>query len=325
MRSSGLLLTKAPLDYEARRNYIVEMVATDPSGASARMLVTVNVTDRDDPAQIVGSSSIAFAENGTTPVGIFNAFREGGGSVRWSITGPDADRFTIDRGVLRFKETPDYEDPQSALAGNVYTLTVKAGGGARDVIVTVTNVDEAGKVRIDRPQPQEERPLEATLSDDDHVTTETWQWARSANGSSWTDIEGATSARRSPTPADVDMYLRARVTYTDGFGPRKRASTVTAYRVEARTLSNAAPSFAGQDDDEETPYIDVARSVDENSAVGSPVGRPVSATDPDEDILLYDLLDTPDLGDEDDPRFTIDSLTGQIRVARCWAPTPGLI
>ena len=50
--------------------------------------------------------------------------------------------------------------------------------------------------------------------------------------------------------------------------------------------------------------------------MGSPVGRSVSATDPDEDILLYELLDTPDLGDDDGARFTIDSGTGQIRVAR---------
>ena len=316
VRSNGQLLTKAPLNYEVRRSYTVEMIATDPSGASDRMLVTVNVTDKDDPAQIIGFASIRFAENGTTPVGIFRALREGGGAVTWSVSGPDADRFTIGRGVLRFSEPPDHEDPRSALAGNIYRLTVEAGGDAHDVTVTVTNVDERGTVRIDRPQPQAERPLEAGLSDDDHVAAERWQWARSADGAAWTDIDGATSRRRSPTAADVDMYLRATVIYADGFGPGKRASAVTSNRVEARTLSNAAPSFAEQDDDEDTPYIDVARSVDENSAVGSPVGRPVSATDPDEDILLYELLDTPDLEDDDGPRFTIDSLTGQIRVAK---------
>ena len=314
VRSNGQLLTKAPLNYEVRSRYAVDMLATDPSGASARMLVTVNVTDRDDPARIIGTASIRFAENGTTPVGIFNAFREGGGSVTWSLSGPDEDRFTIRRGVLRFRETPDYEDPQSVLAGNVYRLTVEAGGDARDVIVTVTDVDEAGKVRIDRPQPQAERPLEAGLSDDDHVAAERWQWARSSDGSIWTDIEGATSPRRSPTAADVDMYLRAMVTYADRFGPGKRASAVTANRVEPRTLANAAPSFVDHDGDELTT---LSRSVDENSPVGSPVGRPLPATDPDEDILLYELLDTPDLEDADDQvRFTIDSLTGQIRVGK---------
>ena len=94
--------------------------------------------------------------------------------------------------------------------------------------------------------------------------------------------------------------------------------------MEPRTLANAAPSFAEQDDDEDTTYIDVARSVDENSAVGSPVGRPVSATDPDEDILLYELLYTDDLEDEHGvARFTIDSLTGQVRVGKVLGADPG--
>ena len=80
--------------------------------------------------------------------------------------------------------------------------------------------------------------------------------------------------------------------------------------VEARTLSNAAPSFAEQDDDEATtPYIEVARSVAENTATSTAIGRAVSALDADGDILFYELLDTPDLEDEgDDARFTIDSL-----------------
>ena len=55
----------------------------------------------------------------------------------------------------------------------------------------------------------------------------------------------------------------------------------------------------------------------ENTAVGMPIGEPVSATDADQDILFYELLDTPDLEDDDgDARFTIDSLTGQIRVGK---------
>ena len=112
------------------------------------------------------------------------------------------------------------------------------------------------------------------------------------------------------------MYLRAMVTYADKFGSNKTASAVSANRVEARTLSNAAPTFADQDGDDTTPYIDIARSVDENAALGTPIGT-VSATDADGDVLFYELLDTPDLRDADgDARFTIDSATGQIRVGK---------
>ena len=269
-------------------------------------------------------SSIEFAENDTSPVGWFRAYDQDGDPIRWSLGGPDADWFTIEGGVLRFREPPDYEQPHSAAGGpwaerNVYRVTIEASGGTHGVAVTVTDVDEVGKVTIDRPQPQVSRPLGANLSDeDDGVLAQTWQWARSEYLTTWTDIKGATSPRRSPGPDDVGMFLRATVTYTDKFGSRKTASAVSANTVEAKTPStNAAPSFAEQDDDVYTSYIDVARSVAENTAEGRPIGRRVSAVDPDDDILVYELLDTPDLEDDNgEARFTIDNLSGQIRVGK---------
>ena len=153
----------------------------------------------------------------------------------------------------------------------MYRVTVETHGGTRDVTVRVTDVDEAGTVVMDRPQPQVDRPLEASLFDEDEgVTDERWQWSRSEEGRNWKDIEGASSPGRSPTAADVSMLLRATVTYADRFGMgKKTASAVSAYRVEARTLVNAAPSLDGQAEDEATPHIDVARSVPENTAVGT--------------------------------------------------------
>ncbi len=323
-RDTGQLVTRASLNYEARNSYSVVVTATDPSGASDSIEVTINVTNVHDPVFITGPRSVEFAENGTGPVASFTAFDEAGHVIRWSVSGRDDDLFAIDDGVLAFRVPPNYEDPRSAVdstllsSRNRYLVTVRAAGGTRAVTVTVTDVDEDGTASIDRPQPQVSRLLTASLLDeDDMVDDQTWQWARSADGTTWTNIGGATEPIRSPAPADEGMYLRARVTYSDKFGTGKTASAVTLYRVEATTLADAAPSFADQDDDESTSYIDIARSVPENTAVGMPVGEPVSALDPDEDILLYELLDTPDLEDDEGrPRFTIDSLTGQIRIAK---------
>ena len=322
-RNNGQLKTKAPLDYEAKRSYSVEVTATDPSGAAASILVFIGVINENEPAEITGTSAIDFAENGTARVASFTARDPERRSIRWSLGGRDADRFTISRGALRFKRLPNHEDPHSALEGaglaerNVYRVTLEASGGTHDVAVRVTDVDEPGTVSMDRPQPQIDRPLSVSLLDEDEgVAAERWQWARSEDGTTWTDIEGATSPKRSPAPDDVSMYLRATVAYSDKFGAGKTASAVSANPVEAKTASNAAPSFAGQDDDESTPYIDVTRSVPENTAMGMPTGEPVSATDADDVVLVYELLDTPDLADDDGhARFTIDSLTGQIRVA----------
>ena len=334
-RNHGQLMTKASLNFEARNSYGVAVTATDPSGASDSIQVTINVTNVNDPVHITGVGSVRYAENDTDPVASFTAFDEAGHVIRWSVSGCDDDLFTIDDGVLAFREPPNYEDPQSAencplpTVRNVYRVTVAAAGGRRSVTVTVTDVDEAGTATIDRPQPQVGRPLSASLRDEDVVDDQRWQWARSEDGRTWTNIAGATSPERRAAPADEGMYLRATVIYSDKFGAGKTASAVTLNPVELATLFDAAPSFAGQDDDESTRYIDIARSVPENTAVGMPIGEPVSATDADEDILFYELLDTPDLEDDadlldtpeleddkGDARFTIDSLTGQIRVGK---------
>ena len=330
-RNDGQLKTKASLNFEARNSYAVVVTATDPSGASDSIQVTINVIDVHDPVRITGISSVRYSENGTDPVASFTAFDEGDHVIRWSVSGRDDDLFTIDEGVLAFREPPNYEDPQSAAdsallsSRNVYRVTVEAAGGTRNVTVTVTDVDDAGTVSIDRPQPQVDRPLSASLLDeDDRVADQRWRWARSEDGRRWTHIEGASAPQRRPVEGDVGMYLRATVTYSDKFGSGKTASAVTANRVEAKVPANAAPSFADQDDDETTRYIDVARFVAETATVGLAIGEPVSATDADEDILLYELLDTPDLEDDDgDPRFTIDSLSGQIRVGKDLGADPG--
>ena len=319
-RNNGQLKTRLPLDYEARRSHTVVVTATDPSGAATDVRVTVLVRGVNEPARIVGTQSVTYAENGIAPVASFSAHDQDGGFIRWSLGGRDEDLFIIYRGVLDFRDPPDYEHPRSAVDGvplaerNVYRVTVQASGGTHDVTVTVKDLDEEGAVSLSRSQPQVDRPLSASLWDEDEgVAGEMWQWARSEDGAAWTDIEGATSPARSPTPDDVGMYLRATVTYSDEFGAGKTVSAESAYPVEPRTLANAAPTFAGQDGDVST----VRRSVPENTPAGIPIGEPVSATDPDKDVLFYELLDTPDLvDDEGRARFTIDSSAGQIRVGK---------
>ena len=113
----------------------------------------------------------------------------------------------------------------------------------------------------------------------------------------WTVIDGATTANRSPAAADEGYYLRATVTYTDLFDSGKVVSRVTGNSVEERTVSNAGPSFADQDDVETDRLrtlrtvegTQVNRSTAENSASGTNIGKPVSATDGDGDILVYSL------------------------------------
>ena len=51
-KNTGQLMTKAALNYEDRSSYTVLVTATDPFGAMDSIVVTINVTDEDDPAVI---------------------------------------------------------------------------------------------------------------------------------------------------------------------------------------------------------------------------------------------------------------------------------
>ena len=51
-RKTGQLKTKTPLNYEGRDTYTVVVTATDPFGAADSIVVTIEVTDLDDPADI---------------------------------------------------------------------------------------------------------------------------------------------------------------------------------------------------------------------------------------------------------------------------------
>ena len=62
-------------------------------------------------------SSLDFTENGTSPVAPFFAYDQDSDAIVWSLSGPDGHLFTIDGGVLAFRDPPNYEDPQSAQRG----------------------------------------------------------------------------------------------------------------------------------------------------------------------------------------------------------------
>ena len=324
--TAGQIKTAVKLDYETKDMYMVVVTATDPSGATDTINVMIEVTDVDDKTVVtivdMMDGEIDYEEGGTDPVATLSATDQDGDEIDWTLSGDDVGKFKIsDDGVLEFKDSPNFESAGDMNKNNVYLVTANASetSDPLDLEITVTDVDEDGKVSLTQPQPQVGRSLSASLSDPDaDVEDERWQWARgeTADGP-WTDIDRATSASRSPVADDLDMYLRATVTYDDKFGAGKTASAVTESSVEDRTRANAAPSFEGLDetgptvDDNETDAgvqddIIVNRDVDEG-VKGANVGRPIAATDANNDVLLY-TIDTPSK-----TNFTIGSRSGQLK------------
>ena len=234
--------------------------------------------------------------------------------------------------MLTFKNAPDYEEPgdvvgtepsTAAAVDNMYEVTVQATDstnkvGMKDVVVEVTNVEEMGTVALSALQPQSATPFTASLTDPDGptpiTTGVTWQWAKaSSKTGAYTDIEEkANSEDYMPVDDDINFYLRATASYTDGEGSDKSAMVVSEYAVQGVRGTNMAPAFPADDPDTADTNENQAatREVAENTKVGMAIGDPVVAEDKDGDVLTYTLGGT----NADD--FAIDWATGQLKTKK---------
>ena len=113
--------------------------------------VTVTVTDVNEAPAVTGTDTFTFRENGTTALHTFRATDPERSDVTWSVSGQDAERFAIHRGMLTLKRIPDFENPADDNGDNVYDVTVQArddalNTGTLEVTVTVADQDEAPQI-----------------------------------------------------------------------------------------------------------------------------------------------------------------------------------
>ena len=173
--------------------------------------------------------------------------------------------------------------------------------------------DRPGSISFSTGAPLVGETIEAALKDEDGGTRNLlWQWSRSDNASgTFTDIDGATSARYTPVAGDANKYLKAAVSYDDGHGANKSASRTIDARVTKRNGKPRFPASIPCHESVDTPtedYIAVCQ-VDENAGGGTLVIR-VSATDPDGDRLTY-WADSFEL-EEFQANFDLNQSTGAI-------------
>ena len=333
VRTSGQLQTKAKLDYETKKSYMVTVTATDPDGASASIDVTIKVTDMDEAPMIMvgglaisGTPRVDYAEDRRDAVATYTASGPDADMATWTLSGEDMSAFSFSSadGMLSFRSSPDYENPTDMGMDNMYMVTIMADDGTymddHDVMVRVTNVEELGRVTFWRDGVDATTAvivvgdeLGGAVDDSDGNPGDTfpiamytritaanvtsWQWAKSRTPdmmASWTNI--GTGSTYTVMDADDEYYLRATAMYDDGEGMGKMASMQTMM-VTMATM-NASPMF-----DAETGTREVA----ENTAAGMDIGDPVTATDADDDTLIYTLVGT------DAASFDIDSSNGQLK------------
>ena len=169
------------LDHEEQASYVLEVKATDSTGNSAMVMVTVRVNDvNDNPGAIVvstsplsvrGSASERYEENGTGAVATYTAVGPDAATATWTLEGADRGAFRLEGTsairMLMFSRSPDYENPADADSDNVYMVTLRVSDGTnmgtRDVTVTVTDLvnepmdlmsryDDNDNAKIDRDE-----------------------------------------------------------------------------------------------------------------------------------------------------------------------------
>jgi len=315
---TGQLQTKAALDHETKDSYSVTVTATDSLGLSTTINVTIEVNDVDEAPELEGDSSAMYLENGTGPVATYTATDPEEMDIVWSLTGSDADDFSIDGGMLEFNSPPDFENPADADTNNTYTVTVVASAGASDtaevrtatfdVTVTVTDKEEPGSIMLSTLQPQVGQEVTATLTDGDTIdpSTVNWQWFRGSTPINGSATSGAVTATYTPIDGDAGSRLRAKATYDDSEGEDKSAQEDSAHSTRRAPSSNTAPVFPDQNPAEDGEQTDQDREIAENTPAGRSIGAPVRATDSG-DVLTYSL------GGPDEASFDIDRATGQLR------------
>ena len=231
--------------------------------------------------------------------------------LTYSLENARTSPFTIDRftGQLQTGAPLDYETQAT------YTVKVIATdtSDAKDTIavtITVTNVEEDGKVSLTWTRLQVGAEVEASLTDPDgNVSGVTWHWEKSSDKSSWTAISTATQAAYTPVEGDVNRYLRAGASYTDPLGAGKTAWSAAA-SVKAVPDPNQTPDFrantgGGYDCPQDEP-ADVCLYVKRHAPPGSEIHYPGYVYITDNDQVRYTI------GGADAAKFRIGPLSGDL-------------
>ena len=270
-------------------------VTTSNRGGQDRIL---KVVPGRPPAFATGKETYEVAENSNadTLIATVKADDPDGEPLTYSLSGVDAEFFSVAdtvAGQIRTKVALNYEDLRS------YEIVVTASdpyglSDSLDVTVTVTDIDEPPIAVNDTATTDEDadaRLIDVLANDRDpegEMLTVSLR-TRPTGGSATVGADNLVSYQPKPNTHGMDSFAYA---VSDG------AHTATATVFVTVGPINDPPEFASPD---------IELTVARNTAEGTMVGAPVTATDIDGDILTYRLSGSSS--------FEIEPHTAQITIA----------
>ena len=143
--SSGVVTFISPPDFEVKALYSVTVTVVDSDGNSVSQEITISITDANDDAPVVTSSSSYTVNEGQSQIGAVVANSPLGAALTYTLTGVDADALSISvEGLLAFLAPPDFEVKGS------YSATVIISDGINEtslaITVSIVNLNDSAPV-----------------------------------------------------------------------------------------------------------------------------------------------------------------------------------
>ena len=307
---TGVISTKVSFDHDVKDAYSIDVIATDPHGASNEMTVTIHIRSSNTaPVFSYGAKYITFIHE-HAPIG--REFTHGKLSatdaeddhLTYSVRGTDVASFRIDEitGQLHTLHELDYETKSQ------YNIVgVVSDGALEDTIPVVINVRDGN----DSPSISDATftiednvsigtnvgsPLRASDPNDDVLTYGITSYQEFFNiGHFSIDTETGQITTNSILDGGTESAYYLTITVSDG---SLEDSAVITINVDG----NDAPKIILPKYTRELTF-----GIDETNVIGKLIGDPIVATDDRDDTLTYSI------SGNDVASFEIDSETGQLK------------
>ena len=197
--------------------YTVRVLARNAAGAGTPSTeVTVSGTNLNVGPVVSGRAMPTFFETNPRDVETYTATDPESDTITWSLSGADANFFSIANGVLNFDSAGDFEDPRDVGANNAYNVNIHAFDGYNTatfpVTVVIRDVDEPPAISGDDTLTFAENTETTTVlhpygaTDLEGVTSFTWSLAGTDSGGFEISASGEVTFKNVPdyeSPADA--------------------------------------------------------------------------------------------------------------------------
>jgi hypothetical protein len=275
-----------PIQSFNNANYFRDIVFT-PNAPVNNTPGSVNVTGTATQNQAL-TANVADAD-GLTGVTINYQWQQSSNGTTWTnITGATNQTLSLAQAQVgnRVRVTANYTDA----LGSSESLTSTASG-------VVANVNDPGALTVNGITSQG-NTLTANVADPDGLpSTIAYQWQQSSNGTTWTNISGATTQTLSLTNSFVGQQVRVNAIYTDVLGANESilsnptpiisatAQTQSLFTTQTPVVTNATDGSGSAGDYElgmefrssKPGTIDAIRYYKAASETGTHTGRIWSA------------------------------------------------